>query len=272
MRKKFEAWILKEEFNQDTFQSFVCWMLFGGTAFSLITPAVLILTQIARPQTSCDDGTFTVLAHYRLHEWLYDAFEEFKNESIVGTDAKKCFELVISDSQYDSDHDPTVWIPENTMWIDVGEDDEDTTLIRSQKKNCTSLANIPMGLVTWKSYADALDLDSNLMSYSDFLVLASMGWSNYTNGSIAVDSFKFSHAHPNVTSSGLLGMVLGYYAVDDAFNESMAFSFDDDDDGNLTEAERDIKHVERKVYELGPNELAGITNFLGHGPDYIHAS
>ena len=247
-------------------------MLFFGSIFSIFTPAYLVTFQ--NTSEHCSSKTFTILAHYRLHEWLYNTFEEFKTTDNINGFRDLCFELVVTDSQFDSDVKPSLWIPENYMWLDEAEQDDDiygSTLVSNRTTLCSDLANIPMGLVTWTQFAELLNYEIPL-NYSDFLYLAEVGWNRYRMGDdVTYGDLLFSHAHPNVTASGVLGMILGYQTQWGLTNAGDIFDYKENlvTDSNFSVA---VRNVESNIYELGPNEITVIANFLGHGPDYIHAS
>eukprot|EP01084_Bolivina_argentea_P314439 544639_1 len=204
------SWVEGKRLTQDKFQSFVCWMLLLGALMAMLPPTFLVILETAESGCSGAGNTeFIVYAHYSTHHWLTSKFNAFKTDTDEAFD-KMCYELIIADSELDSTKKPTMWMPENSLWIDIAETDADTTLIDDRTSDCLNTTNVPFGIITWKILADLISTDGGPLPFEDIINLAKYGWVNITNGNVKnyypdVDGLTFAHGHPNVTSGGLLG-------------------------------------------------------------------
>ena len=174
----------RQRFSQDKFQTFICQLLAIGSVAALLPPLLVILLGQEKP--GCLGTEFNVYAHYTTSDWILAKFQEFK-DGVANDYSTACFSLEIEDSTLTSSSKPSVWIPESEIWIDYAEyeflDDEDDPYVLNRTSDCTNMTRIPLGIITWKKYADLLTSNFTPISISEITDLAEMGWIAYTNGS-----------------------------------------------------------------------------------------
>lgn len=263
----FAKWVSAQGLNLDKFQSFVCWLIGITAILATIPPIVLVSIQGTRSQWGCQGVKFTILAHYRIYEWLGTSFNEFQNEitqlqnnGTITYDV--CYRLVISDnSLFDESYSSSIWIPENYYWVDYAK----TSSSEAQTINseyCEDLTSIPLGIVTWKEFSSHLSHTTNV-TISELVQLAKNGWSLTYNS-----TFSFAHGHPKVTSGGLFGIAAVFQ---NALNETSELILPSLSPTKLATAELELTSLENAVNEYGPNEKELMNTLLAHGPSYIQA-
>ena len=129
--KNIDQCLQRQNFTQDKFQTYICWMLLAGALFAMIPPIAVVVSK-QRASGSCVGTEFVVYAHYSTHDWLTQKFEEFKS----GTKAAfgdVCYELKIEDSALRSDVKPSIWMPETSLWLDIAEKELNTKLVKLEQ-------------------------------------------------------------------------------------------------------------------------------------------
>ena len=248
----------------------------------MIPPIGLVIDRQIK-QKSCSGIDFVVYAHYSLHEWLTEKFEEFKQGTKSAFDDDVCYTLQIEDSALrdgaGDDYFPTIWIPETTIWIDIAEQgfknlgDENVKkymkdgelLIKNRSSDCVSTTYVPFGIITWKKFADIIlenINDTDVISFETILDLAEHDWFDDDNDGgeslypavkeefDQVKALYLAHGHPNVTSGGLLGALVAFsssIAADTAEKEVINFETGppECDSQQLNEASDASKRISR---------------------------
>lgn len=173
----------RQRFDQDKFQTFVCWLLFVGAVLALLPP--LLVEVITQDGVGCQSTEFNIFAHYTMADWILEKFAVFKTQMAADYD-EACFSLTIEDSTLTSDAKPAIWIPESEVWIDYAEYEflDDDEYYTNRTTDCTNLTRIPVGIITWKKYADLLTSNFTPISFENITELARVGWNNFTDGAI----------------------------------------------------------------------------------------
>jgi len=222
----------RQRFSQDKFQTFICQLLAVGSVLALLPP--LLITLLSQQEPGCLGTTFNVVAHYTLADWIMFKWDRFK-VGMASEYESVCFHLEIEDSTLESGINPSIWIPESEVWLDYAEYDilgGEDVFVSNRSEDCFNLTRIPLGVITWKKYADLLTTNFTPISIRDITDLATMGWVEYTNGSIknvndSIDALYFAHGHPNHTSGGLLGLVELYSDMANEYagtNDTISFN------------------------------------------------
>ena len=158
---------------------------------AMLPPFILWVTDNPYSDSSslsdtCNGTPFTIFAQYGTHQWLINKFEKFKAEHQNAFDFEVCYEIRIEDSKLDTETKPVVWIPESFVWLDIADDDYDTTFVENRTRDCVSTTDVPFGIVTWSKFAELISPDNTPVPLQQILDLAKVGWKGFPfqNGSI----------------------------------------------------------------------------------------
>lgn len=174
---------------------------------------VLVLTM---PMFACDVFTqegppsnavvVDVLANSALKPWLEGAIEEFNDAKIKTEDKKRIYAQLISmdageavTSIIDGEQYPTLWIPDEPVWVDVLEKEGNADF----KDDCVSVAKSPLVIAMWRPVAEALGWPGRDLGWLDIGSLAAdpSAWDYYSGGQFGT-SLRLGHTHPGLSSTG----------------------------------------------------------------------
>src|SRR5579859_3586126 len=125
----------------------------------------------------------------------------------------------------------------------------------------------------WKSEAQALGWPNTPIGWSDIARLSTQGWSSFGHPELQqrFGSFKFGHTRPDLSNSGLDGVIGEYYA---GANEQHTLTLDD---VNSSSTKDFVSNVESSIIYYGDNSSSNSTGFFADkmfngGPSTLSAA
>jgi Ca-activated chloride channel homolog len=147
-----------------------------------------------------------VVANTSLAPWLETSLSEFNANEIETSSGKPIFAILnpIESGQAvtqlaDGTINPALWIPDNTVWGDILQDQGNENF----NGDCLSVAESPLVIGMWQPVAESLGWPGLPLGWLDIGSLAAdpNAWAYYSGGEYG-DSLRLSHAHPGLTGSG----------------------------------------------------------------------
>ena len=170
-----------------------------------------------------DAAVVEVMANSSLAPWLETAVADFNAAEIETSDKKQAFAVLnaVEAGQAvteiaEGNASPTMWIPDETVWVDVLADQG----VGSFDGDCRSTAESPLVIGMWRPVAESLGWPGLPLGWLDIGSLAgdANAWAYYSGGDYG-DTLRMSHAHPGLTGSGtstLLAVVQAAQSTSDA--------------------------------------------------------
>lgn len=170
-----------------------------------------------------------VAANTSLSAWLKAAVQDFNAEKVKGQDGKQIYVVVepIEAGQAVLDItagqiNPALWIPDNSVWIEILVDQGQGAYQTAFQEDCTSLASSPLVIGMWRPVAEALGWPGSELGWLDIGSLAAdpSAWDYYSGGQFG-SSLRLGHTHPGLSGSGastLLAVVQSAQSKVDAVN------------------------------------------------------
>ena len=161
---------------------------------------------------------------------------------------------------------PIVWSPGDQSWVDganqVWRDRSGQVLV---PEACPATVLAPIGFAMWRPMAEALGWPDKPISWDDLVVLSAdpSGWSSL--GHPEWGQFKFGHAHPDYSNSGLLMMTaLAYSTLD----KTSGLTADEVYSDGVVQA---FTGLEQNTYHYGIQNRPLMQTMAQRGPNYLHA-
>jgi Ca-activated chloride channel family protein len=147
-----------------------------------------------------------VVANTALKPWLENAVEAFNNQKVKTEEKKPIYVQLNSQdageavtSMIDSGQLPTLWIPDEPVWVDVLAQEG----IADFQGDCMSVAKTPLVIAMWRPVAEALGWPGREIGWLDIGSLAAdpSAWDYYSGGQFGT-SLRLGHTHPGLSSTG----------------------------------------------------------------------
>lgn len=196
---------------------------------------LLLLVVLALAALACggsDDGpprnaaVTEVTANASLGPWLTAAvtqFNETQTETSGGDPAYVNLTLTESGMAVNAiaggSAAPDLWIPEETVWVDILADQGN----QNYEGDCQSLVTSPLVIAMWRPVAESLGWPGLPLGWLDVGSLAAdpSAWDYYSGGEYG-DALRLGHTHPGLSGSGastLLAIVQAAQSKTDAVTE-----------------------------------------------------
>ncbi len=211
-----------------------------------------------------------VMANASLAPWLQSSLDEFNAGQLEQNDDNPVFAILNSVesgqavSQLSaSEENPTIWIPDNEVWIDVLQDQGNDTF----GNDCRSIAESPLVIGMWRPVAESLGWPGLPLGWLDIGSLAAdpNAWAYYSGGDYG-PSLRLSHAHPGLTGSGantLLAIVQAAQSKTDAVTI---------EDINQPIVQASVGAFESAVTSFNPNSENLGRSMSERGPEFLGAA
>lgn len=211
-----------------------------------------------------------VMANTSLTPWLETAVADFNASEIETADGKKAF-AVLNPAEAgqavtllaDGSAAPAVWIPDEMVWVDVLDDQGNSSF----SANCLSSAESPLVIGMWRPVAESLGWPGLPLGWLDIGSLAAdpSSWAYYSGGEYG-ESLRMSHAHPGLAGSGTSTLLA---IVQAAQSKNEAVTSED--------IEQPIVQASVGAFESAVASFNASTDNLGRtmserGPDYLGAA
>ncbi len=255
---------------------------------SLAAAACSLFDGSASGEPPRDAAVVEVMANSSLTPWLETAVSEFNAAKMETGDGTQAF-AVLNPAEAgqavtllaDGSASPTLWIPDEMVWVDILDDQGNSSF----NADCQSIAESPLVIGMWRPVAESLGWPGLPLGWLDIGSLAAdpNAWAYYSGGEYG-DSLRMSHAHPGLAGSGtstLLAVVQAAQSKNDAVTsediaqpivqasvgafESAVASFNaSTDDLGQTMSQRGPEYLgaavmyESTVVQYGNNEIVAI--------------
>ncbi len=147
-----------------------------------------------------------VLANSALTPWLRTVSERFNDEQFK-TEAKRTIYVqhvpmeagLAVNALVDGETNPALWIPDETVWVDLLEAEGKQDL----QGDCLSVVQSPLVIAMWKPLAESLGWPGRKLGWLDVGSLAAdpSAWDYYSGGQFGL-SLRLGHTHPGISNSG----------------------------------------------------------------------
>jgi Ca-activated chloride channel family protein len=152
---------------------------------------------------------------------------------------------------------PTMWTPASSFWGRLLEYHADQDLVPDENP---SIVRTPLVIAMWKQLADAYGYPRRELGYEQLAELAVGGWG--VVGKPQFGPFRYVHANPDFSTSGLSAVAASYYA---AASKREGLTLDD-----IERARPQVKRLERSIVHYGDTTLA-IADEMRRGIGYASA-
>ncbi len=172
---------------------------------------------------------------------------------------------------------PDIWSPAGRAWVNLldakWQQKYGTHIISTGGTDTPSLVNSPVVIAMWKSEAQALGWPNTPIGWAEIAKLSTQGWSAFGHPELQqrFGDFKFGHTRPDLSNSGLDGVIGEYYA---GAGEQHTLSLNDVESSQAREF---VSNVESSIIYYGDNSSNNSTGFFAtkmfcSGPSYLSAA
>ncbi len=251
-------------------------------AFLIVSIGLLMrgLRQIAGPAGAGEVGTplprdaivVSIQSSNTKQDWMNQVVESFNaaGYTVEGRPIVVTVEHVGSGSSMqailDGEVQPVVWSPGSNLWVTrINQAWEDRTGRRLITGDCPATLRLPLGIAMWRPMAEALGWPDKPIGWNDIAALANApeGWAAY--GHPEWGQFKFGHAHPEHSNSGMLSIVAEVYA---AVGTTEGLTAEMVKSAPVVES---MRAVEQRVFHYGKKDTDILLRMTQRGPEYLHA-
>lgn len=215
--------------------------------------------------------------------WINDVVADFNSRHMTACDGPITVNAVAigsGDSMQkilDGSIKPDIWSPAGRVWLNLldakWQQKYGTPIISTGGTDTPSLVNSPVVIAMWKSEAQALGWPNTPIGWSDIARLSTQGWSVFGHPELQqrFGNFKFGHTRPDLSNSGLDGVIGEYYA---GAKEQHTLTLNDVNTGSTKEF---VSNVESSIIYYGNNSSSNSTGFFAtqmfcSGPSYLSAA
>ena len=215
--------------------------------------------------------------------WISDVVANFNSRRLTACDGPitiKATPIGSGDSMQqilDGTLKPDIWSPAGRVWLNLldakWQQKYGTHIISTGGTDTPSLVNSPVVIAMWKSEAQALGWPNTPIGWAEIAKLSTQGWSAFGHPELQqrFGNFKFGHTRPDLSNSGLDGVIGEYYA---GANEQRTLTLDDVNNSSTKEF---VSNVESSIIYYGDNSSNNSTGFFAtrmfcSGPTYLSAA
>lgn len=153
--------------------------------------------------------------------------------------------------------EPVLWSPASSFWGRLLNYHADQDLVADDNP---SIVRTPVVIAMWEELADAYGYPQRELGYKQLSELALGGWA--AAGKPQFGPFRYVHANPDFSTSGLSAVAASYYA---AASQREGLTLDD-----IERARPQVKRLERSIVHYGNTTLA-IADEMRRGSGYASA-
>jgi Ca-activated chloride channel homolog len=152
---------------------------------------------------------------------------------------------------------PVLWSPASSFWGRLLNYEADQELVPDDNP---SIVRTPLVIAMWEELADAYGYPQRPLGYEQLAELAVGGWK--VAGKPQFGPFRYVHANPEFSTSGLSAVAASYYAAAGK-REGLAVA-------DIPRARAQVKRLERSIVHYGDTTLA-IADEMRRGSGYASA-
>lgn len=210
-----------------------------------------------------------LVANTSLTPWLETAVSDFNATQAETGDGKTAFVMLTplesgqAVTEFAAGQAATLWIPDDTVWIDVLADQGNAAFTG----NCVSVAQSPLVIGMWRTVAESLGWPGLPLGWLDVGSLAAdpSAWAYYSGGEYG-DALRLSHTHPGLSGSGASTLLA---IVQAAEAKSSAVTVED--------IQQPVVQASVGAFESAVSSFNTSTDALGEtmsarGPEYLGAA
>jgi Ca-activated chloride channel family protein len=153
---------------------------------------------------------------------------------------------------------PVLWTPASSLWGRLLNYQADQALVADENP---SLVRTPLVIAMWEELADGYGYPGRPLGYEQLAELAVGGWA--AAGRPQFGPFKYVHANPDFSTSGLSAVAASYYA---AAGKREGLTVED-----IARTRGQVKRLERSIVHYGDTTLALSEEMSRHGTGYTSA-
>jgi Ca-activated chloride channel homolog len=215
--------------------------------------------------------------------WIKDVVADFNNRKLTACDGPitvNATPIGSGDSMQqilDGTIKPDIWSPAGRVWLNLlaakWQQKYGTHIISTGGTDTPSLVNSPVVIAMWKSEAQALGWPTTPIGWAEIAKLSTQGWSAFGHPELQqrFGNFKFGHTRPDLSNSGLDGVIGEYYA---GANEQHTLTLADVNTGQTKDF---VSNVESSIIYYGDNSNNNSTGFFAtkmfcSGSTYLSAA
>ncbi len=235
----------------------------------------------AAPRASAPPGDIELVFTYgsEKDKWLQEVTQLFEKSNPRIADGRaihvkllpmgsgQCIETLLGGALQ-----PHLTSPASAVWVNIANARAQAAGAGPIIGSTRCLVRSPIVIVMWKSMVEAAGWDRSAVGWNDLADLIEelnkdgKGWMNKPKGKPEWGSFKFAHTHPQLSNSGLLGVIAMVYAQADSSRPLRV------EDLQKKEVRKLISEIQSSVLFYGES-----TGFLGNtmllrGPNNISAT
>jgi Ca-activated chloride channel homolog len=256
-----------------------------GSQNSTPTPSPTKAVPTVDPCTAHTSNPITLTMAYGSEKeaWINDVVADFNSRQLTACDGPitvKATPIGSGDSMQQilaGSLKPDIWSPAGHVWLNLldakWQQKYGTHIISTGGTDTPSLVNSPVVIAMWKSEAQALGWPNTPIGWAEIAKLSTQGWSAFGHPELQqrFGNFKFGHTRPDLSNSGLDGVIGEYYA---GANEQHTLTLDDVNNGPTKEF---VSNIESSIIYYGDNSGNNSTGFFAtqmfcSGPTYLSAA
>ena len=153
---------------------------------------------------------------------------------------------------------PVLWTPASSLWGRLLNYEADQALVADENP---SLVRTPLVIAMWEELAEGYGYPRRPLGYEQLGELAVGGWA--AAGRPQFGPFKYVHANPDFSTSGLSAVAASYYAAADKL-EGLTVE-------DIARTRGQVKQLERSIVHYGDTTLALADEMRRHGTGYTSA-
>ncbi|KAJ3337265.1 hypothetical protein HDU93_001352 [Gonapodya sp. JEL0774] len=213
-----------------------------------------------------------VQTHNTKLDWMNAMAATFNSQQKTVAGSTKTIQINITVSSNLTDAwQPIAWSPANYLWVDQ-EYSRRSALRGAPFKTadiytaCQSTTTTPLGILMWRTFAQALGWPDSPIGFRDILALATApdGWS--IRGQPQYGAFKFGHGHPEYSNSGRLSILAALSSFSNLTQGAQLTTSLVTSNATFT----NLKTFASSVYHMGTNDQALLSLMLSKGVNYLH--
>lgn len=258
---------------------------FGSQSSSTPTPAAPSNVPTVDTCTAHTSNPVTLSMYYGSEKelWIKDVVADFNSHQLTACDGPitvKATPIGSGDSMQQilaGTIKPDIWSPAGRVWLNLlntkWQQKYGADIISTGGTDTPPLVNSPVVIAMWKSEAQALGWPTTPIGWAEIAKLSTQGWSAFGHPELQqrFGNFKFGHTRPDLSNSGLDGVIGEYYA---GANEQRTLTLDD---VNNNQAKEFVSNVESSIIYYGDNSNNNSTGFFAtkmfcSGPTYLSAA
>ena len=235
--------------------------------------------------TSHSSNPVTLSMYYGSEKqlWMNDVVADFNSRKMTACDGPitvNAIPIGSGDSMQqilDGKIQPDIWSPAGRVWLTIlngkWQQKFGSDIISTGATDTPSLVNSPVVIAMWKSEAQALGWPATQIGWAEIAKLSTSGWGAFGHPELQqrFGDFKFGHTRPDLSNSGLDGVIAEYYA---GSNEQHTLSLDDVNNKGTQDF---VSNVESSIIYYGDNSNNNSTGFFAQkmfcsGPSYLSAA